>query len=107
MVTSEDRYILKTRVPFQIHIVLPICLMVIKSLVVKLVINVVVVIVGVSWAFRIFRIYYREFIWCKILCALSELVVALMGGMASSMDEPMDVEVRCFIVIYSVFLDVW
>ena len=33
-------------------------------------------------------------------CALSELVVALMGGMASSYDEPMDVEaeVRCCIV---------
>ena len=79
----------------------------IKSLVVGLVINVVVVIVGVLWAFRIFQIYYREFIWCKILCALSELVVALMGGMASSMDEPMDVEVMCFEIIYSVLLDVW
>ena len=30
-----------------------------------------------------------------------------MGGMASSMDEPMDVEVRCCIVMYSVPLDVW
>ena len=99
MVTSEDRYILKTRVPFQIHIVLPISLMVIKSLMVKLVINVVVVSVGVSWAFRIFQTCYREFSWCKILCALSELVLALMGGMASSMDEPMDVEVMYFEII--------
>ena len=42
-------------------------------------------------------------------CALYELVVALMGGMASSYDEPMDVEaeVRCCIVLYSVPLDVW
>ena len=41
--------------------------------------------------------------------ALYELVVALMGGMASSYDEPMDVEaeVRCCIVLYSVPLDVW
>ena len=33
-------------------------------------------------------------------CAWYELVVALMGGMASSYDEPMDVEaeVRCCIV---------
>ena len=71
----------------------------IKSLVVSLVINVVVVIVGVSWAFRIFWICYREFIWCEILCALSELVLALMGGIASSMDTPMDVEVMCFEII--------
>ena len=74
---------------------------------VRLVISVVVVIVGVLWAFGIFRIYYREFIWCKILCALSELVVALMGGMASSMDEPMDVEVMCFEIIYNVLLNMW
>ena len=34
-------------------------------------------------------------------CALYELVVALMGGMASSYDKPMDVEaeVRCCIVL--------
>ena len=34
------------------------------------------------------------------LCAWYELVVALMGGMASHYDEPMDVEaeVRCCIV---------
>ena len=54
---SEDRYILKTRVPFQIHIVLLISLMVIKSFIVKLVINVVVVSVGVLWAFRIFQAF--------------------------------------------------
>ena len=55
MVMSEDRYLLKIRVPFPIHIVLLLSFnMVIKSLIVKLVINVVVGSVGVLWAFRMF-----------------------------------------------------
>ena len=95
--TSEDRYLLKIRVPFPIHIVLLLSFkMVIKSLIVKLVINVVVGSVGVLWAFRIFQACQQEFSWYVIQCALSELVLDLMGGIASSMDqEPMDVEVMC------------
>ena len=55
METPEDRYLLKIRVPFPIHIVLLISFkMVIKSLIVKLVINVVVGGVGVLLAYRMF-----------------------------------------------------
>ena len=35
-------------------------------------------------------------------CALCEFVSILMGAMASNIDEPMDVEVRCCVIIYIV-----
>ena len=39
--------------------------------------------------------------------SLCEFVIILMGAMASNVDEPMDVEVRCCAVIYIVPLKVW